>query len=147
MQLKGGKVLTKELLEGYRSKKAEIRELTLKKYGIATDESMIDNDVIFDYKTGYPIPQAVVGVDQNKIERTRQRYAKRIEQLEKDCKQVEEFVEGIPDSLIRRIFRMYYVEGRSQKAVAAAVHMERSNISKKIEAFLKVSHNSHNSHL
>lgn len=139
--------MTKEVLEGYKSKKEEIKELRYKMYVVEDDENMIDNDVIFDYKTGYPIPQAIVGVDQDRVKRIQQQYARRIKQLEKECEQVEEFVESIEDSLTRRIFRMYYVEGHSQKAVAAAVHMERSNVSKKIETFLKVSHNSHNSHV
>ena len=139
--------MEKELLESYRSKKSEIREL---KYSLSTlgeGDQMIGNDVINDYRSGYPMPQAVVGVDWQKVARTEERYRSRIRKLEEECHQVEEFIESIPDSLTRRIFRMKYIEGMTQEKIGKKIHMERSSVSKKIDNFIKDSHNSQKAHL
>lgn len=142
--------ITKELLQGYRSKKAEIQELDWKLKNRWRDEALIGNDVIFDYSKGYPMPQSVVGFDQKKYEWLQDRDQRRKEQLEQECEEAEKFVSSIEKSLERRIFQMYFIDGTeqpTQKEVAKAVHMERSSISKKIDDYLQLSHNSHDSHL
>lgn len=130
--------ITKELLQGYRSKKSEIQELDYILKNRWRDEGLIGNDVIFDYSKGYPMPQSVVGFDQAKYERLQDRDQRRKEQLEQECAEIEEWVEAIPDSLTRRIFRMCFIDGRKQKDVAKAVHLDQSMISKKINNYLKV---------
>ena len=142
--------ITKELLQGYRSKKAEIQELDWKLKNRWRDEALIGNDVIFDYSKGYPMPQAVVGFDYGKYERLQDQDQDRKKQLEQECEEAEKFVGSIEKSLERRIFQMYFIDGAeqpTQKEVAKAVHMERSSISKKIDDYLQLSHNSHESHL
>ena len=58
-------------------------------------------------------------------------------QLEGECAEIEEYIEGIPDSLTRRIFRMIFVDGIPQKRIAKAVHTLQAFISKKISHFAK----------
>lgn len=132
--------MTKEILGSYRSMKAEIRELEYSLYHMGDDDAMIGNDTIFDYRSGYPVPQAVVGVDWNKVDRKEKRIKSRISELQQKCKEVEDFVENISDSLTRRIFRMYFIEGQNQKNIACAVHLDRSRISRKIDDFIKNAH-------
>lgn len=139
--------MTRERLEGYRSCKEEIQELQYKLAHLGEGDSMMGHDVILDYQTGFPRPQSVVGYDHEKEDRLRRTYESRIAKLQAECEEVEQWVEAIPDSLTRRIFRMYFLEGRSQKQIGKIVHLDRSSVSKKIDAYLKVSHNSHNSHL
>ena len=129
--------ITKELLQGYRSKKAEIQELDYILKNRWRDEGLIGNDVIFDYSKGYPMPQAVVGFDYGKYERLQDRDQRRKEQLEQECVEIEAFVENIDDSLTRRIFRMMYIQGRKQKEIAKQVHIDQSTVSKKINDYLK----------
>lgn len=90
-----------------------------------------------DYKTGYPQPQSVVGYDYNKENRLRNTYESRIQKLEAECAEIEQWVEDIPDSLTRRIFRMYFLEGRSQKQIGRIIHLDQSRISRKIDEYLK----------
>lgn len=131
--------MTKELLSTYRSKKDEIIELDWVLKNRWRDESLIGNDVILDYSRSYPpIPQGIVGVDRVKYDRLQERDRRRKEQLEKECEEIEEWVEAIPDSITRRIFRMCFIEGRKQKDVAKAVHLDQSMVSKKISNYLKV---------
>ena len=139
--------ITKELLQGYRSKKAEIQELDWKVKNRWRDEALIGNDVIFDYSKGYPMPQSVVGFDQKKYERLQDRDQRRKEQLEQECTEIEDFVENIDDSLTRRIFRLCFIDGRRQKDVARAVHLDRSRISRKIDNYLENAHKAQEAHL
>ena len=139
--------MEREQLERYRSQQEEIRELRYKLENLGAGDSLVGNSTIFDYSTGFPRPQAVVGYDYEKERRLRERYETRLAKLQGDCEETEQWIEAIPDSQMRRIFRMYYLEGETQKKIGERLHVERSTVSKKIEAFLKVSHKSHNSHL
>lgn len=139
--------MTLESLKGYKSKKEEIAELTHKLEHLRTGDSLVGNSTIFDYRTGYPRAQIVVGTDRERFYRLNSQWRQRKEQLEDECRQVEDFIEGIPDSVTRRIFRMYYIDNMTQRQIAGQLSLERSTISKKIDAFLKVSHNSHKSHV
>ena len=57
--------------------------------------------------------------------------------METECLAVEMWIEAIPDGITRRIFRMHYVDGKSQSKIAKAVHMSQSTISEKMSSFLK----------
>lgn len=129
--------MTKERLEGYRSCKEEINELRYRIECVKNDDNMIGNDTIFDYRTGYPRPQAVVGYDYEKETRLTARYLSRIDKLKTECTEVEEWIEAISDSLTRRIFRMYYIYGVRQSVIAQRVHLSQSKVSEKISGFLK----------
>lgn len=127
--------MTREQLESYKSKKEEIKELRYKLHHLNDNDKMVGNDVVMDYRSGYPVPQSVVGVDWQKYNRAKDRYNKRIQQLEEECEEIEQFVETIEESLIRRIVRMYYIDGMSQKAIAKATHFSQAKISTDISAF------------
>ena len=129
--------ITKEQLQGYRSKKDEIQELDYILKNRWRDEGLIGNDVIFDYSKGYPMPQSVVGFDQKKYERLQDRDLRRKEQLEQECEEIETFVENIDESLTRRIFRMCFIDGRKQKDVAKIVHLDQSRVSRRVDDYLK----------
>lgn len=137
--------MTKEILMSYRSKKAEIRELTAIIENRYRDDSLIGNDVILDYSKSYPpIPQGVVGFDLAKYNRLQDRDRRRKEKLEKECAEIEDFIESIEDSLTRRIFRMTFIDGEKQRKVARKVHLDQSMISRKIDGFLKDASNTSN---
>lgn len=130
--------MTKERLRAYRSNADEIWEIEETLSGLRESEDMIGNDVVFDYRGGYPKPQAVVGFDEGKYERTRERLIKRKEGLEREVEEVEAFVEAIPDGLTRRIFRLCFIDGKRQIKVARAVHLDQSTVSRKIDEYLKL---------
>lgn len=128
--------MTKEILQSYRSKKDEIVELDWVLRHRWQDDGLIGNDVVFDYRDGYPRPQSVVGFDYDRYDRLQDRDRIKKEALEEECAEIEEWVEAIPDSLTRRIFRMLYIQGRKQKQVAKDVHLDRSRVSRKIDKYL-----------
>lgn len=139
--------ITKELLQSYRSKKDEIVELDWWINNRWRSETMIGNNVIFDYSKGYPMPQSVVGFDQQKYERAQDRDLRKKQELEQECMEMEDFISNIPDSITRRIFRMSFIDGRKQKDVARAVHLDRSRISRKIDNYLENAHKAQNAHV
>ncbi len=137
--------MTRERLAAYRDNKAAILSLEHVLNTRWQSDTMIGNDVIFDYSTGYPIPQNVVGFDQEKYQRLQDRDRKRKEKLEKECEEIVQFVEEIEDTQLHSIFRMYYIDGVhpvNQTQVAKQMYMERSTISKKIDKYLQLSHKS-----
>lgn len=100
------------------------------------NSAFVGTDTIMDYRKGYPVPQAVIGIDWKKVDRTELRYKDRIAELEKECEEVEQFIENITDSLTRRIFRMYFIEGMRMKDISKVVHIESSSVSKRINRYL-----------
>lgn len=139
--------MTRERLEQYQSNKAEIRELKYKLQHLGEGDSLIGNDVVFDYRSGYPQPQSVVGYDYALEAKRRKRYKDHIARLEAEQDNIEEWIFGIQDSRTRRIFQLRYLEGLKLEKIGSKIHMDRSMVGKIITGFLKDSHNSHNSHL
>ena len=129
--------MTRERLEGYRSCKEEIRELQYKLAHLGEGDSLIGNDVVFDYRTGYPKPQSVVGYDYELERLRKERWEKLIDKLQSEVTEVEQWVEDIPDSLTRRIFQMYYIDGLKQSRISKKVHLSQSKISEKISKYLQ----------
>lgn len=130
--------MTKQRLEEYRSKKDEIKELQYKLQHLGEGDSLIGNDVIMDYRDGFPRPQSVVGYDYEKEERLRTLYENRLAKLKKECEEVELWIEAIPDSLTRRIFRMKYIDYMTQRQISRKVNLDQSAVSKKMSRFLKM---------
>ena len=97
--------MTRERLEMYQSNKEEIQELTYKLVHLR--ENMVGNSVILDGRTGIPRPQAVVGVDEELLQRRRERYEERKAALEQECEEIESYIESITDSLNRRILHRW----------------------------------------
>lgn len=139
--------MTRERLEQYQSNKAEIRELKYKLQHLGDGDSLIGNDVVFDYRSGYPQPQSVVGYDYDLEAKRRKRYEDHVARLQAEQDNIEEWVFAIKDSRTRRIFQLYFLDGLTQEKVGRKMNMDRSGVSKKIDAYLKVSHKSQNSHL
>jgi DNA-directed RNA polymerase specialized sigma24 family protein len=121
--------MDKERLEAYRSNKAEIKELKYKLAHLAGDDSLIGNSVILDYRKGYPQPQSVVGRDLDLEQRRRERWEALIGKLQAEVDEVERWIDGIPDGLTRRCFRMVYVDGMTQQKAAMKLHLSQSAVS------------------
>lgn len=141
--------ITKEALQSYRDKRYAIRALENRLRNKSTDR-FVGNDVIFDYRTGYPRPQSVVGVDVEKKKRSDERDMKEIEKLKSECEEIEDWVESIDKYPEKTIFRMYYIDGESQPTqskVAKAVHLDRSRISRKIDEYLENAHKAQSAHV
>lgn len=139
--------MTREQLEQYRSNMEEIKELTYKLEHLGDGDSLIGNDVVFDYRSGYPKPQSVVGYDYELEARRRERLENLRAKIQANCDNVEEFIFGISDGTIRRIFQMYFMEGLSQEKVAKKMNIDRSRISRKISEYIENAHKAQKAHV
>lgn len=131
--------MTRQRLEQYVSNRAEIKELTQQLQRLGEGDSLIRSSVILDYRKGYPQPQAVVGYDHDLEKKRRKRYEDRIAKLRAEQDNIEDWVFGIQDGLTQRIFRMYFLDGLSQKKVAKEVFLSQAAVSEKISSFLQKS--------
>lgn len=130
-------IMTKERLKQYKAMQVEIQELKYKLNNFCKDD-VTGNDVIMDYRKGYPMPQSVIGVDWRKRERIEERNRKRLEKLEKECEEIEIFIDSIEESRTRCIFELSFINGETQKEIGKRLFLEQSAISKIIDNFLKV---------
>lgn len=133
--------MTRERLETYQSNRDEIKELRAKLQKMGTEEGrkkLVESDTIIDYRKGYPRPQTVTGYNYNKEWRLRQRYYNRIEKLQREQEEIEQWVFAIEDNRTQRIFRLRYLEGMRQQQVAQMVHMAQSGVSKRIDEYLSL---------
>ena len=127
--------MTKKRLEAYMSEKQEIEELKHKLQNLKV-EDYVGNSVIMDYRSGYPVPQSIVGTDLRTYYARKEHLISEISRLEQRCQEVEQWIDKIPDSIYRRIFRMYYEDGKKQREIAATLYIDQSNVNKKIKYYL-----------
>lgn len=64
------------------------------------------------------------------------RYEHNLKFIEESEKEVCEFINGIPDSRARMIFRFYYEDGMSQQSIALKLHIDQSLVSKEVDKYL-----------
>lgn len=73
--------------------------------------------------------------------RIREYEAERLMLLQ-EIEEVDQYIGEIEDSEVREIFELSFVEGKKQREVAEELNIDRSYVSKKINNYLKLSHNS-----
>ena len=111
--------MTRAKLDGYRKLvqeipilECELRELWL------TDKGM-GNSVIINGKNGSKKPESVVGFDH-------ERYNRRKESLQRkkeEARAIREWIEAIEDGQTRCVFRMFYKQNMTWKAIAKQIGM------------------------
>jgi len=106
--------MSKKLLEGYRKLKREIPILELELQEMTQGDNGFGSSVVFDYRTGEPRPQAVVGFDWKLYE-----HRKKVLERKKDqVKAVEEWINAIEHGQTRCVFRMFYIDGLTWEKIA-----------------------------
>lgn len=111
--------VTKKLLDQYRKLKQEIPILELELKMMRNTDSGLGNDTIFDYQTGYPRPQSVVGFDQIRYDRRE----KVLERKKEKVKAMDLWIDEIEDGQTRCVFKMFYRQGMTWKAIAKQIGM------------------------
>lgn len=133
---KGTGEITEDLLKNYRSMKDELEETKYKLHHLDDNDAMIGNDVIFDYSTGQPRPQSVVGYDYAKQNRMQTMYQNRIKRLTEQMIAAEEYIDGLPSSISRRVMSMFYLQGMTQKSISCTIHKSQAKVSRILSAEL-----------
>ena len=106
--------ITRKLLGNYRKYKREILYLAAELQEMREGDAGIGHSTIFDYRSGYPQPQSVVGFDWPLYEHRCQV----LERRKKQVKAVETWINAIPEGQVRCVFRMRYIDGMSWVRIA-----------------------------
>ena len=111
--------VTRDLLDHYRKLKQEIPVLELELQMMKNTDTGLGNSVILDGRTGYPRLQSVVGFDQKKYDRRE----KILERKKEKIKVMDQWIDDIKDGQTRCVFRMFYKQGMTWKAIAKQIGM------------------------
>lgn len=130
--------MTAERLRQYKSIKAEIEEL-------AEQIQMLESsDIVQGSDKEFPYIKHNFKVETAECDRTRELLRKELGLLKAEYHALNEFINNIADSEIRRIFRYRYIEGLKWFQIASRLKVcgDGSTERKKHDRFLKVSRNS-----
>lgn len=110
-----GKIkITRKLLDNYRKLKREIPVLGLELDEMMNGEAGLGNSTIFDYSTGFARPQSVVGFDQERYDRRKHTYDRKMAQ----AAAVERWIQSIEDGQTRYVFKAFYQQGMTWEKIA-----------------------------
>lgn len=106
--------ITRNLLNNYRKLKKEIPLLEYELKEMQTTDAGIGNSTVFDYRSGFPVPQSVVGFDWKLYEQRKIV----LENKRKKLEVIEAWVNCIEEVQTRCIFKMRYIDGRNWTDIA-----------------------------
>ena len=145
--------MTKKELEQYRFIQLKIESLERRILALKKLRSETRNGIVIGSNPEFPYQEIhyhLEGYNVSEEEERREKLSRLIMELE-DARtkatdayiRTEEYIKSIKDEKLATIFAMIYIEGMTQSEVAEKLGYDRSTISKKIDGFLKDSHNSH----
>ncbi len=134
--------MTKKQLQQHRALKREIEELDKKILQEQKKEISVTQEKVKASMKDFPYIE-IYNVEQAYISRKLiNEYQKRKLKAEKETLEIETFISSISDAEIRLMFQYSFIDGMKQREIAERLHMERSNISKKITEILQLSQKS-----
>ena len=133
--------MTKKELEQYRSIVAEIDEIRDRLNSYTVHGTVTGSDTELPYVQHSFSVGGVVETERNRRDMVL------IRKLELQKQEIEDYIEAIPDSVTRRIFRYRYIDGKvkpSWQWIAFKMNVvgDGSTERKKVDRYLKVSRNS-----
>lgn len=145
--------MTKKELEQYRIIQLKIESLERRILALKKLRSETQNGIVIGSNPEFPYQEIHYHLEGYNVSKEMERKEK-IDRLIRELEgariqatdayiRTEEFIKSIRDHELATIFAMVYIEGMTQNEVAEKFGYERSTISKKIDTFLKDSHNSH----
>lgn len=114
--------ITRKLLDDYRKIKREIPLLEAELAEMMNGDNGLNNSTIFDYRTGEPRPQSVIGFDWPLYEHRQAVLSRKKAQ----ARAVEDWIWEIEDGQTRCVFRMFYMEGMTWERIAQKTGYSKS---------------------
>lgn len=148
-------MISKSLLKEYRYIKKEHADIErrIKLLYRKLDELTASGTVVDSVSGGYGGEQhfRIEGFPDGDYTKTKNKLLLQISRHEQNLSRISEiedevhnFIDTIPDSRGRMIFRYYYEDSMSQQSIAMKLHIDRTLVGKEIEKWInKLSQNSH----
>ena len=114
--------MTIERLESYQKLKQEIAILRWELNEMNTTEAGLGSSVIKDYSKGFARPQAVVGFDDERYKRKR----RLLDKKEAEAEEIRNWVGAIEDTVTRKVFEYFYLDGLPWKEIAKRLGYQNS---------------------
>ena len=114
--------MTIERLEGYQKLIQGIAILRWELNEMNTTEAGLGSSVIKDYSKGFARPQAVVGFDDERYKRKR----RLLDKKEAEAEEIRNWVGAIEDTVIRKVFEYFYLDGLPWKEIAKRLGYQNS---------------------
>ena len=126
--------MTRKEMEQCRSLRYEIASI---ESAMRSPRSTIVAVFYKDYRTGKGVPKSRQEVDHGEEELRILKGSLSIckRKLAKRLLQAEKFIEGVEDTEMRTILRMYYLNNASQKEIGDMMHYSQTAISTKLSVF------------
>lgn len=122
-------------LEQLRALRQEL--LTLQEKYLATPKTEAVADTYGDYRTGIKRTKVVSGMSSKRSDSLRHKMEHKEAVLSLRVEEMEDWLDGIEDSEMRDILRLYYVMGLSQEEIGYRKGYSREGITKKLDRFWK----------
>ena len=137
--------MNKDLLNRYKQNK---RELELIDAALARLEAQLDGVAIVPGKVtkssdDFPYIEEHVSVEipePMEASRIREKIAEkeqRRSEIAREMRQVEEYIEGMPDGIDKQIFEMVYLDGMTQQEAGESVGYTQGRVSQIIKCWIK----------
>lgn len=141
-------VATKTDIRQYRYILKEIKDLEKRMKSIQKqlDKLETSGSVIDTVSGGYGgtqifkiegIPEGIYSKKKSSLLFQKMRHRENLDRLSEIEKSVCSFIDGIPDSEDRTIFRMYYEDGFSQQQISMQMSVDQSTVSRILNKYLK----------
>lgn len=92
-------------------------------------------DTVKDYRSGYPHNILISGIGDDKYPRIQQEYYEKLRKIQSEIAAIEKWLDGVPDSEVRDILRLQYVNGLTQEQIADELGYARETVSRKLKKF------------
>ena len=134
-------MLTKDDLENLYQLEGEIRDIERQIEKLHKPASFV-GDTVRDYRSGQGVPMTIRGYSENRYRKESKllsKYEKKLEKANTEKERLEEELDNIKDTEIRRIIRLRYFERLPWEAVASRIGPDKTedSVRKKLERALK----------
>lgn len=102
------------------------------------------SDTAKDYSTGYPHNILISGYGDSKYPELQQRYHDKLKRIQEERKELEDWLNNVPDSEIRDILRLQYINNLTHEQIADELdYKARETVTRKLQKFWKEIEKSH----
>jgi len=123
--------MTRRRIENYGNIRSEIIMLEEQ---IASEDACEITDTVLASSNEPPYSKHVVAI-KGYVKKAGPRLRARAKRYEDECTEVERFIEGVDDSIMRQILTRRYIELHTVEATAKIIGYSKSQIDRKIKTF------------